>query len=66
MTTLEIFNPIILEPVPAGKWVAISEDQSSVLAFADTLEETVEAAAKLGMKNPFLIRKPLQNSALIL
>jgi len=38
----------------AGKWVALKDDQKTVIAFAATAKEALRKAQKAGVQNPFL------------
>jgi Family of unknown function (DUF5678) len=48
-----------------GKWVILSEDKSSVLYSADTMEEAIRESEKF-RDNPILVRVPDENTAHLL
>jgi hypothetical protein len=56
----------LLFDLAPGIWAAISSDQESVIATGQTMEEALEAAQKSGEKQPFIVRVPSEESALIL
>lgn len=41
-----------------GKWVALQDDEQTVIAAADSAKEVLEAAKKKGFKNPILTKMP--------
>ena len=47
-----------LSGAPLDRWIALSEDESRVIADADTFEAVVEAAQKTGEADPLIIRVP--------
>lgn len=65
MSTLPTLNEKLLEGLPPGTWVAISRDQERIEGTGKTVEEAIEASKENGEPHPFLIRVPLDNSALI-
>ena len=48
----------VLENAPPNSWIALSEDESRVVAIAATYSEAVELAAKAGIEDPVLIKTP--------
>jgi hypothetical protein len=56
----------LLAGLPSGTWVAISSDQDSVIATGHTMEETLKAAQKRGVQQPYIVRVPVEESTLIL
>ena len=46
------FNPSQLEGMPEGMWVAMSCDQSRVVATGKTLDEAIKGAAAAGEDSP--------------
>lgn len=66
MVPVKTMDSRLLEGIAAGKWVAISNDQERVVGVGDTMRDALEAAQKQDEKDPFIIRKPLQNTSLIL
>lgn len=43
---------------PPDHWVALSEDESRVVAVGETFKEAVDNAAKAGVLNPVLVKVP--------
>lgn len=41
-----------------GKWVALQEDEVTVITSADTLKETLEEARRKGFQNPIVTKMP--------
>jgi len=41
-----------------GKWVALAEDEETVLASGKTLVETLDRVAKKGHRDPIMTRMP--------
>jgi Family of unknown function (DUF5678) len=67
MPAVKTFNEVLLAGIAPGTWVAISPDQERVVATGATIEEAVRKAKDSGeKKQPFIIRVPVENSALIL
>jgi hypothetical protein len=65
MTAIRTLDERLLAGLVPGTWAAISSDQTALIAIGNTLEETLHEAQKLGEKEPFIVRVPLENSALI-
>ncbi len=51
-------NVGMLLPVPRGRWIALSEDESRVVGVGSTMQEAVISAAQNGVSEPVLIRMP--------
>ena len=64
--SIETFNPELLKGIAPGQWVAISADQKRVAGAGSTLQEALAKAKESGDQNPFIIRIPIDKSALIL
>jgi len=64
--TVKTLNEDLLVGIEPGKWVAVSEDQEKVVAVGQSVEEVLKRAREAGEENPFVIRVPLKNSALML
>lgn len=47
-----------LRAAPPNSWIALSEDESRVMATGATYEEVVAASEKLGVAEPVLIKTP--------
>ncbi|MFZ3214889.1 MAG: hypothetical protein WA192_02410 [Candidatus Acidiferrales bacterium] len=57
----------LLVSVPKGAWVALSSDESRVVAFAAELQDALAKAKELGEPNPVVMRVPEEgNSTLFL
>ena len=60
MTQLVGFpDPKIFADIPRGMWVALSNDQSRVVAYADELEEAMNAAREAGQADYVVTRVPV-------
>jgi Family of unknown function (DUF5678) len=67
MPAVKTFDEELLAGIAPGTWVAISADQERVVATGATIEDAIQKAKEAGeKKQPFIIRVPLENSALIL
>ena len=53
----------LLEGIPRGAWVAISQDEDRVLAYAAEIKDAVRKAQETGEQNPIIIRIPLSPAA---
>jgi uncharacterized protein DUF5678 len=47
-----------LKNAPANGWVAFSEDEERVVAYASTYDEVVEMAEKNGVNDPVIVKIP--------
>jgi Family of unknown function (DUF5678) len=47
-----------LKNAPANGWVAFSEDEERVVAYASTYDEVVEMAEKNGVTEPVIVKIP--------
>jgi hypothetical protein len=47
-----------LTSAPLDRWVALSEDESRIVADGHTFEEVAEAAERSGEANPLIVRVP--------
>ena len=56
----------LLSSVPAGAWVAISSDESHVVAYAEEMRDAVAKAKAAGEEHPVIARAPRSKMALIL
>jgi len=64
---VKMFDAELLAGIAPGAWVAISADQVRVVATGATIEEALQKAKDSGeKKQPFIIRIPVENSAVIL
>ena len=66
MATLKILDQKLLESLPSGTWVAISEDQERVVGTGATIEEALQQARKKGENNPSIVGTPIDRAGLIL
>ena len=51
---------VALRSAPLNSWVALSEDESRVVATGATYEEVVKKSEEAGFAEPILIKTPLQ------
>jgi hypothetical protein len=56
----------LLKGIPAGAWVAISEQQNKALAFGFDAQAVLNEARQKGEKLPLMVRIPEQNMAMFL
>jgi hypothetical protein len=56
----------LLKDIPAGAWVAISEREGRVIAFAADLPTAMKLAHESGEDEPLIVRVPEQNTVLFL
>jgi hypothetical protein len=47
-----------LRSAPADSWVALSEDESTVVAVGSTYDEAVQKSEKAGVSDPVLVKTP--------
>jgi hypothetical protein len=47
-----------LRLAPLNSWVALSEDESKVIASGVTYEEVVSATERLGVADPIIVKTP--------
>lgn len=50
--------PELLRDIPAGDWVAISEQNQQVLAYDPDAQVVLNEARTQGVEQPLIIRKP--------
>ncbi|HTS63085.1 MAG TPA: hypothetical protein VMH28_13740 [Candidatus Acidoferrales bacterium] len=55
----------LLEGIPRGAWVAISQDESRVLAYSAEMKDAVLKARELGEENPIIVRVPQSPAAFV-
>jgi hypothetical protein len=48
----------LLEDIPKGAWVALSNDEERVVAYAAELQEALDKARDAGESNPVVTRVP--------
>ena len=56
----------VLEGVPRGAWVAISEEKEEVITYGADMRTVLEEARRLGEKDPLITRVPESNTTLLL
>jgi hypothetical protein len=67
MPAVKTLNEDLLVGIAPGTWVAISQDQERVVGTGSTIGEALQNAKGAGeKKQPFIIRVPLENRALVL
>ena len=66
MTTTVADLSKLLEGIPSGVWVAISESQNKVLAYGADIEAAHDEARQKGEQLPLMVRVPDQNMAMFL
>jgi hypothetical protein len=56
----------LLKDLPASAWVAISEEQNRVVAYAAELQAALDLSRERGEPNPLVMRVPEESATLIL
>lgn len=56
----------LLKNVPPGAWVAISERERRVIAYAAELQAVVDKAHEAGERDPLIVRVPEQAATMFL
>ena len=56
----------LISDVPKGAWVALSQDESRVVAYAAELQEVLKKAADAGESKPVVIRVPEADGSTLL
>jgi hypothetical protein len=56
----------LLAGVPKGAWVALSQDEGRVVAYAAELQEALQKARAAGEKDPVVVRVPETDSLSLL
>ena len=56
----------LLKGIPAGAWVAISEQQHKAIAFGVDAQTVLNEAQQKGEKLPLMVRVPDRDSAMFL
>ncbi len=64
MAAMAINFSQILKGIPKGAWVAISPDQTKVIAFGSDLSEVMDRSAELGESDPIVTKVPQSQNAL--
>lgn len=55
----------LLEGIPRGAWVAISQNEDCVLAYAAELKDAIRKAREQGEPNPVVVRVPQSPAAFL-
>ncbi len=50
----------MLAEAPRNKWIALSDDESRIVGIGDSMEDAVSAAAEKGIREPVLLKSPIQ------
>ena len=66
MATTSADLPDLLKGIPAGAWVAISEQQHKATAFGADPQAVLNEAREKGEELPLMVRVPDRNSAMFL
>lgn len=66
MATATIDYMDLLKGIPAGAWVAISEREQRVIAYAADLTTVLNVARERGEQEPLIVRVPEQSTNLFL
>lgn len=48
----------LLRSAPLDSWIALSEDETAIVALGSTYEEVVRNSEKVGVSDPLLIKTP--------
>ena len=64
MPALQTTRLEALRSAPPGSWVALSDDESRVVAIAETYEQVVAASEKAGVADPVVVKTPVVWSSL--
>jgi hypothetical protein len=56
----------LLAGIPPGAWVAISHDETKVVAYAAEMRDVVQLARDQGEDNPIITRVPQTTAAFVL
>lgn len=54
----------LLRSAPLNKWIALSEDESRIIAVGDTFDEVSEQSDLAGISDPIILKTPEQWAAL--
>ena len=54
----------LLRSAPLNSWIALSEDESAIVATGATYAEVVERSENAGVSNPLILKTPEQWSPL--
>jgi len=49
-----------LSSAPLDSWIALSEDESAIVAVGATYDEVVKNSAKAGVSDPTIVKTPAQ------
>lgn len=54
----------LLRSAPLNKWIALSEDESEIVAIGDTFGEVSERSDRAGVSDPLILKTPEEWTAL--
>lgn len=66
MATAALNLASLLEDIPRGAWVAVSEDRQHVVAYGADMRDVLMRAREMGEKNPIIMRVPETPNSLLL
>jgi hypothetical protein len=58
MSTIEDRRLELLNSAPLDSWIALSEDETKIVATGSTYEEAVRNSEKAGVADPLLVKTP--------
>ena len=53
----------LLEGIPKGAWVALSEDEERVIAYSAELQQVLQKAREAHVERPIIVRVPESDAA---
>lgn len=56
----------LLDGIPKGAWVALSQDESRVVTYAAELQEVLRTAREAGEDSPVILRVPEADGATLI
>jgi hypothetical protein len=65
METVKDFSKLLAD-IPKGAWVALSNDEERVVAYAAELQEVIQKARDAGEKDPIVMRVPESETVALL
>jgi hypothetical protein len=66
MATLTINFAKLLDGIPPGAWVAISEDHNRIVAYGADMRQVLSDAREKGEQRPLIVRVPERQGTLLL
>ncbi len=49
-----------LESAPLDRWIALTEDETKIVAVGDTYAEVAEASQRAGVEDPVILKTPTE------